>query len=894
MYFYGSFLTQLDETVTVHIVTENSRAKQVEIGDEKSGVFFTTNPVEIESSVNDTFDHLLRSQATIRLLTRDFIPDLFCTSCMDAVVNIFKGGKCVFAGFIEPQAYSQGYNDNYDELEISCIDVLSALQYSNYRNVGALGAVYEAVRADATQRTFADILGDILTGACAALDITGAGGVQYYFDGSKAASSNRYGIFSDLSISELLFLGAEEDDVWKQDKVLESILKYLNLHIVQDGLQFYIFSWESVKSDSAIVWHEQTTGAAKTTTKNCITFDVDKVASDDTTISIGEVYNQILLTCKVESIEDIIESPLDGGALVSPYTNKQKYLTEYSADGNGTTAYNDFFNMLHNIGTIAEGSAITDWYIQVKNNPHWLFPEASTGASLIDKYCQNNANQQALPNHMPEAACTALVSLGKVERKSAYEDNAPVAKVEMSDYLVVSVNGNGKDGAQGAYPTEASLRDSAPCAVYNGAVTGGIYSPSDDSTTNYIVLSGKIVLNPIMDFTGDYKALHNANSRDDQPWVDAWHNTVPSRNNDDGRYYTQQYFKAATPFVKPEWDENTARGLVPFTGTGPQLYEFKYSAIGDGTGSSLDMVSKVAVLACMLIIGDKCAVETGKSGRVNDIVWKTYKPREQCANDDEYYQQCFTIGFDPKIGDKLIGTEFDFQNNISIEMGIDAEGIAIPVKRNTKLSGAVRFMILGPVNTRWGEITRRHSTWFRSVKYYENSVPLLAHVSSIFLKEFEIKIYSDNGLINNTGDNDIVYMSDTREKFVNRKDDIEFEINSALTSEECRQLGVTDTVKLSTPLDHSTGIGVRMIYDYNNTPPLAKPEQLYVNSYYTEYHKPRIQMSQKLDDREEIVGLFNHYKHPAMTDKVFYVQGISRNLIEGYAELTLKEVWQYD
>ena len=71
----------------------------------------------------------------------------------------------------------------------------------------------------------------------------------------------------------------------------------------------------------------------------------------------------------------------------------------------------------------------------------------------------------------------------------------------------------------------------------------------------------------------------------------------------------------------------------------------------------------------------------------------------------------------------------------------------------------------------------------------------------------------------------------------------------------------------------------------------GKPEQLYVDSYYTEYHKPRILMTQKLDDRGGIVSLFNLYKHPAMADKLFYVQGISRNLIEGYAELTIKEVW---
>ena len=888
MYFYGSFLTQLGETVTVHIVTENSRAIQVEIGDEKSGVFFTTNPVEIESSVNDTFDHLLRSQATIRLLTRDFIQDLFCTTCMDAVVNIFKGNKCIFAGFIEPQTYSQGYNEVYDELEISCIDVLSALQYSKYRDVGGLGVLYEVVKANAGQRLFSEIIGDILNGVCASIDITGAGGVQYYYDGSKAltATSNRYGIFTQLAISELLFLGEEEDDVWQQDEVLASILKYLNLHIVQDGLQFYIFSWESVKSTNAITWRELTTNVTKTTTKNCIIFNVGNAASNDTTISIGEVYNQILLTCKVESVESVIESPLDDNALVSPYSNKQKYLTEFSSDGEGEKAHNAFFNMCHDANTDYSGGVITDWYLQVMNNPGWIFPEAGTGANLIDKYCQNNANQQTLPNRMPVAPCAAIVSLGKVENKTDHKDSAPVSKIDMTDYLVVSVNGNGSNDEQKTYPTETSLRDSAPCAVYSGGTTGGIYSPSDPNTTNYIVLSGKVVLNPIMDFTADYKTLHDANIWNVPPYPVVWHKTVPSRTNGDGRYYTHKYYKAATPFNTPVWDENTARGLVPFTETGPQQYEFKYSAVGDST----DKISKIAVLACMLIIGDKCVVETGTSGQISDFVWRKYKTREQCADDDEYYQQSFTIGFDPKIGDKLIGTEFDLQNNIDYNVGIDAEGIAIPIRKSDKLSGAVRFMILGPVNSMWGEITRRHRTWFRREKWYENFVPLLAHVSSIFMKSFEVKIYSDNGLINNTGDNDIIYMSDTRENFVNRKDDIEFEINSALTLTECQQLGVTDTVKLSTPLDLTTGYGLLTIYDHTKQQQ-AKPEQLYVDSYYTEYHKPRIQMVHKLDDRAGVAELFNHYKHPAMTDKVFYVQGISRNLIEGYAEITIKEVW---
>ena len=125
MYIHGAFINKIGDTITVHIVTNGDRTKEVEIGGEESGLYFTAeDPVEIESKVNDTFDHLLKYQASIKLLTNSFITDFFCASARDAVVNIYKNDTCIFAGFIEPQAYSQDYNEVYDELDISCIDVL--------------------------------------------------------------------------------------------------------------------------------------------------------------------------------------------------------------------------------------------------------------------------------------------------------------------------------------------------------------------------------------------------------------------------------------------------------------------------------------------------------------------------------------------------------------------------------------------------------------------------------------------------------------------------------------------------------------------------------------------------------------------------------------------------
>lgn len=897
MYIHGSFLSQQGDTITVYIVTGNDRTQTIEIGTEKADVYFSDDPAEIENEVNDTFDVLLRNSAKIRLLCGNLITNLFSTSCRDAVVNIYKNDTCIFAGFIEPQTLSQPYNNRWDELELNCIDALSALQYSKYKNVGALGVIYAFVKAEAAQRSFYDIATEILQGVTEGLDILGNQNIKFWYDGSKAVdaqTANRYQVLRQLSISDLLFMGDDESDVWQQDEVLEELLKYLNLHIVQDGFNFYIFSWESVKATpDKIIWHDIVANSTKTTAQQAVTIALANVADCDTTISIGDIYNQLLLTAKVEDIESVIESPLDDDLLVSPYINKQKYLTEYSSDGEGKTAYNAFYAMTHNQKTTYGAGAITDWYVQVMRNKQWTFPmKGNTDIDIVDYFGSEGTKQHALPDWLGKAPGAAIMALGSVKMNTANDDNSPTSKVNMTNYLVVSVNGNGIDNDENkTYPSAADIQKNIPYAVYTGNKAGGVFSPSDDKTTNYIVLSGKVILNPIMRQTNTYTNLHNKEWHSGLPIglkeneIYVWYQTVPSRNNGDGRYYTRQYWQAETPDKEVSWHEGADSGFYPYTGEGPEEYEFKYSAVGDST----DTISKVAVLACMLVIGDKCVVETGTDGQTTDFVWQKYKERSECQSDDEYYQQCFTIGFDPKIGDKLVGTEFSIQNNIDYKMGIDAEGIAIPITKGDKISGQVRFMILGPVNATWDVITRRHPTFFRHTKWGSSSVPLLAHVSSILIKAFEVKVYSDNGLISNgNDDNDIIYMSDTKETFVNKKDDLEFKINSALTATECAKLGVSNTVKLSTPLNISTGDGVLEVYDRNGNVK-AKPEQIYVDSYYTEYHKPCIVMAQKLRDIDNVVSLFNHYRHEAL-NKEFFVQGIGRNLIEGRADLTLKEI----
>ncbi len=891
MYLHGHYFNQLNQRIEVHIVTQGNRTTDVEIGREGGDVFFTDDPVEITSSVSDTFDVLLLQQASVRLLTRSFLADLFCPSCRDAVVNILRDGECVFAGYIEPQAYSQDYNEELDEVELSCIDALCALQYAQYRNVGALGVLYGVVKADARQRTFEALLRDILDDISAELNLLGTSQSTYWYDGSKAVDvlvANRYGVFSQMSVNELLFLGDEEDDVWTQEEVMTEILKFLNLHIVQQGRDFYLFDWRTVKRAGKTTWRNLLTNDTKTTTPTTVDIRTGIVSGTDTSISVGEVFNQLQLTCKVESIESVIESPLDSDLLISPYNNYQKYLTEYSSDGEGERAIKAFDAMTHDRETDYDRAVVTDWMMQVRNNPMWTFNSPGM-PDIVGTLCDDKINQHALPNRLRSYGGAAIISFGKMERMANKSDNSPKAKPDMTDYLVVAVNGNGVDDMTNTYPKDTDLQAAIPCAVYNGRQSGGVFSPSDDSTRNYIVISGKVVLNPNMWMTDTYENVYNytpstPNSPLFQNIYKFWHRTVPSRDNGDGRYYTRKWWAARNFSDTPVWQGAGSDGLMPFTEKGPEELEFKYSAVGDGS----DRVSKVAALACMLIIGDQCVVEVANTGKPNDYQWKTYKKREQCASDDEYYQQSFTIGFDPKIGDKLIGVKYDIANNIDYTLGIDAEGTAIPIPWDKHVGGAVQFMILGPVNTMWDDISRRHPTFFRHTKWTTSSKPLLAHVSSIMVEKFEMKIYSDNGLVNNTGDSDIVYLSDTAERFVNKKDDLEMKIHSALTTQENQELGITDSVKMSTPMLASGNLPVLTIYDHTQSLQ-AKAEQLYVDAYWREYHAPRVLMEQSVMDEGVNAHWLHLYRHPAMNGKTFFVQGIDRNLTEGTATLHLKE-----
>ena len=461
------------------------------------------------------------------------------------------------------------------------------------------------------------------------------------------------------------------------------------------------------------------------------------------------------------------------------------------------------------------------------------------------------------------------------------------------------------------YPSENDLRNAAPVAKYVGNLAGGYLSPTDNSTTNYIVISGKFIAtsseqhsipvsgsavtnmiigyytfngiqipifapDPNRGVAADYPTLR-ADVNDIKKGGKYWHSTIHLNNdkNGDGAYYTVKFYDNATP-QSPDSVRMTknAESLYPYNSEWSSLKEldYNYSSAGDET----DLLFKMPFIQCTLKIGDKYCVEFSDENGRPTYKWLTI---DQCPVKDGYTQNHIYLGPNPKIGDQILGVEWDMCNTVDATMNIEAKGLAIPIKMEDKLSGKVEFTIDGPVNCVYNQVekrTRRSWIFWKKTSWSDNYKQVLGHINQIMISDFEIKVYSDNAAINNTPeDQDLVYMSDvTDNSFINKKDDIDFSICTALTTAECSEHGVRNTVKMNNPMLGDEPL--RSVYN-TVTKDEGKPEEHYLTHYFEEYTQPKMTLESTVKENPEH-DFLTHYSFSSLEDKEFRVVSESKDV----------------
>ena len=340
-----------------------------------------------------------------------------------------------------------------------------------------------------------------------------------WYDQSKRYKSFN-NLFEKLIVSETLLLGDSEDDMWSIEEILEELLKYLNLHIVQHGFDYYIFDWETVRTDNQVVWLDIFTGDTFTASYSTINVAPSQYASNDTQLTIADVYNQISVKDDVTEMDNVLFSPFDKKQL-RDITYPQKYVTEYAAPGEGETAFTAFYEMVRN-NAVPDVNKWTNaykknWYIKLKKANDWQF--LKNGQSIynhlpIDPINGKYHNQWALPKYLFDTPMTAaMLSFGAGEEfnKNNIQEHENVTKFD--DYICINVGGNGSDEksthstnetfdpAPTQFPQENDLKNSGLEIKYEYS-TDGNYSPASADIHNYLVFSGSIWLTTPHECTG--------------------------------------------------------------------------------------------------------------------------------------------------------------------------------------------------------------------------------------------------------------------------------------------------------------------------------------------------------------------------------------------------------
>ena len=611
----------------------------------------------------------------------------------------------------------------------------------------------------------------------------------------------------------------------------------------------------------------------------------EQYAGSNTNISTEEVYNQLILTCELEDLDDLVDDPLKDDNMIPMFNGtKEKWATEYVAFGEGTTAYDEWARQLRGEGSTWEGSESYDHYVQLFRSSKWWLNSDDYVLALRNP----GAVFQTFYN-MPSMAFLAAVGKSNaVDQK----DNTLKNKIDMKKCLCITVNGNEDNTESGARPTEAQLKANSPVAEFISTDAGGYLSPVDADTTNYIIISGKMFLQPRAQkgsasmLTGrrDWKyAVDHYNDR----WAilrDYWHQTIhlDDSKNGDGAYYTCKWYDNGV--VRTTSQEN----FYPLSAWKMGMCKYEYSQNGEQN----DKIFMHPVIQMTIQVGDKYACQKWNSDGSCSYYWRTL---EECPTTTYQGQtrpaNFIWVGPNPAIDDYIIGGDWqDIANQVSPEMHLeDYEGIAIPIKKSDNLNGKVTITIDGPVNTSWNQIYRySHGWWFWEhtcwgTDYYH----VLANTAMIYINDFKVEIASDGAGILINDDKDLVYMTDDLgSTYTEKKDDIEFDLCTALTSEECKNKGVKQTVKKNSPY-----IGKEALRSVKNvvTGFEGKPEELYLKDYWNEYKDKKLLVETEIYQKPER-SWTTCYTFPTLAGKVFHTQSESYNLKSGHITVVCKEI----
>lgn len=823
MLFTGTFNTYDNQQTYSVSIGDTSSVRIVNIIDpletteDDTIVMFGPRPVTISCDRQDLSKRIIISQAVIELVSNDELTDeLFADTDRTIPVSIGLNSTTIFYGYVDPLQFNQGYAHRYETITINATDPLGALENIT---VDKLPNV-----TTATEMTPWNLIVAILNKA----GITGT--INDSINATvKTAMQN-------TKLHMIKFFGEDKDDYFNCYEILESVCKYFNLYIAMNGPNSVILTGTINNAP-----------VAQSLALNAIATD------DSTSLSTDDIYSQVNVTCKIDPVEDLITSFDNEDNLYSDYNAPVKYMTEYVSPGEGVDAWTGFKNVINDEEVHYEAVYTVDQFAYAFRNDKWDFGTGSKsyiealGGSINHETgakTKMTSDQKSLLTWLAQAPCKcALVGFGSSDKLKGVNNRTsttPEANVTIDKYLVISSMGQFANDSTTLNNYSTILNNSQPLCKFMG-IDDNVLTPADSGITNFILISGNILLNPLQRLTGPYFATETQKLTNywnvcknafDYTGISAirgcWHNTVPYEQSSDGAYYNQKWYSGT----------NGVYGYL--NNSENKMLKYKYSTTSGGRD---DRISKMPVVACQMKVGTGAAAKycveklwLGDEGK-NSFAWMTQAELDALATQLGYtVSPSFTLGIDPNIDDFIIGQKYQIASTANYALGLNTTGMAIPIKVSDHLSGPIEFSILGPYNSVFRTYTEYyHGWWFwEHVEGYDpNDNIILGNIQSIMLNNLKIELTSDNGGINankSKADNDLVYASNMNPIYIEKLEE-DFEICTPPTLQQC----VDNGIKVQTSNSYVFKLNDEPFLGFQSGENIVRPEECYVDYMYKEY-----------------------------------------------------------
>lgn len=270
MKYIGQFRDKKDTLHTITITTK--------VGTGTSNLVLSTSPFveDLEGDGNTIFKPCKYSSATVRILAKDYMWDIFQSKAQDvSVVLTDEGGNVEWTGFVTPNLYDMGYKTDKEELEIECMDALSTLQYFKY----------SPMDSKPKTKTFLEIIKHILKNKTPYTYI--------YFPSFLQDIT-----LDKLKICEQNFL---TDDGWTMQEVLEEICRYLNVTCTASGNSLYFLNYGALGKVTYMKYGVQDDTEVSTTIEDV---SASVAVNNDTTVFSRVYANYWFLLCKLDDYAD--------------------------------------------------------------------------------------------------------------------------------------------------------------------------------------------------------------------------------------------------------------------------------------------------------------------------------------------------------------------------------------------------------------------------------------------------------------------------------------------------------------------------------------------------------------------------------------------------------------